>query len=717
MSLTSIALAGYGVRTRHGASVPAAASVLHPGERLLAGTPAQLHAAAATPGRTTFVPVHYAAGGEWELLALEPRGLGPPLPPGEAGDERIDLRIRIAATTAAPEPASEGGSQPWQRLRTALWQEMAQTGSGVAAMAQLTQAPGLHAIWPALGLRNLVAMLARQGARAEALKLVEQARQAHPEYRELDYLAAKLLLAEGDPLGALAALRRATREVANPGAVYVGSGGEAGYRAHHVMAQIAERSGNQAVAIRHYLTGVLARPAYEPSVIGLLGQRAPRSSLPGLDMLLLHLGRAEPRYQTAVFTWWLLHQRWETAARALRIWTMPEEQRRAAEERLAAVHPPVQCARRAGERAGVVLQGPFLMVASSARINRYLGGALLADAALDVALEPTLPAEERQGAFPAPAGWAQGLRRLPRRLDVTIRHGWPPEFTPPGRGKLAVILPWEFGAIPRSWVEPMNRMDRIWVPSQFVGEVLARAGVEASRVEVIANGIHRELFRPEGATARPAEVRGMSFLFVGGAIARKGMDVLLAAWRQAFSARDEVTLVIKAMGAQTFYRHLSLAEEIAVASRDAKAAPILYREDTCSEAELAALYRGCDVTVLPYRGEGFGMPLAEALACGKPVIATAAGPAPEFCPREAGWWVTAREQEVPRALQPPQAMTGPFTWFEPDVDSLAAALQAAASASAAERARRGGIGSAHLHARYGWEHITAQYRQSLEALL
>lgn len=716
MSLISIALEGYGVRARHGASVPAAALVLHPGERLLAGTPAQRHAAAATPGRTTFVPVHYAAGAEWELLGLEPRGFGPPLPPGAPGEERIDLRIRIAAT-AVPESAGDGGDQPWQRLRAALRQELSQTGRGIAAVAQLAQTQGLHLVWQALALRNLVVMLARQGAGPEALALAEQARQAHPDYRELDYLAAKLLLAHGDPRGALAALQRATRKDGSGATVYVGSGGESGYRAHCLMAQMAERSGNQAIALRHYLTGVLARPAYEPSVIGLLGQRVPRAHLATFDMPWLHLGRMETRYQTPVFTWWLLHQRWEMAGRALRLWTMPEEQRRAAEERFAAVHPPVQAARGAGERTGVVLQGPFLVVASSARINRYLGGELLADAGLDVALEPTLAGEERAAAFPAPAGWAQGLRRLPRRLDLTIRHGWPPEFTPPERGKLALILPWEFGAIVRSWVEPLNRTDRVWVPSQFVREVLARAGVEVGRIEVVANGVNRELFRPEGEAARPEGARGTCFLFVGGAIARKGVDVLLAAWRKAFTVSDDVTLVIKAMGARTFYRHLSLADEIAAASRDANVAPILYRDDTCSEAELAALYRGGDVTVLPYRGEGFGMPLAEALACGKPVIATAAGPAPEFCPQEAAWWVSAREQEVPRALQPPQTMTGPMTWFEPDVDSLTAALHAAASASASERARRGAIGFAHMHARYGWEHVTAQYRQSLKAML
>ena len=41
-----------------------------------------------------------------------------------------------------------------------------------------------------------------------------------------------------------------------------------------------------------------------------------------------------------------------------------------------------------------------------------------------------------------------------------------------------------------------------------------------------------------------------------------------------------------------------------------------------SEAELAGLYTACDCLVHPYRGEGFGLPIAEAMACGLPVIVT-----------------------------------------------------------------------------------------------
>ena len=54
--------------------------------------------------------------------------------------------------------------------------------------------------------------------------------------------------------------------------------------------------------------------------------------------------------------------------------------------------------------------------------------------------------------------------------------------------------------------------------------------------------------------------------------------------------------------------------------RPASAGDLL--DDELDDDEVAALYRACDVLVHPYRGEGFAMPVLEAMACGLPVITT-----------------------------------------------------------------------------------------------
>ena len=685
------------------------------GERLLEGSAAALRFLMTVANRRYYLPVHHEYGGDWELIGAEPRALSPA---AGAREDSVDLRLRLAA--APPQAAAaeaEPGDEPWQRLAAALRLESAQLGAGVAPLARLAQTPGLHPLLHSLCLRNLIVALLRQNEREQAASLLQQAQQLHPLYRELDYLAAKLSLAQGRGGDAVACLQRATRPAEPEAPLYIGCGGESGYRAHHLLALLAEHTGHQSVAVHHFLTGVRHAPAFAPAVAGLLRQRVPAALFGAVQWELTRLGRREPEYQAAVFDFFLAHRAFEATEHLLRVWPLAAEAQAALQARYDALAPLYRPSPRPAEQAaGVVLSGPLLMHASVARINRYLAAGLQADTGLDVALEPTLPGEEPLAAFPRHAAWSRGLGRLPRRLDLTIRHGWPPDFRRPAAGQLAMILPWEFGAIPRAWLPGLAAADEVWVPSQFVRAVLGRAGVDPAHVVVIPNGVDLDLYAPQGERTRPEGARRLCFRFVGGAIRRKGLDLLLAAWREAFSASDDVSLVIKDLGARSFYHHLSLRRDIEALARTPGVAPIHYLGEDWSEARLPQLYRGCDVVVLPYRGEGFGMPLAEALACAKPVIATAAGPAPEFCPPEAAWFVPATEVEMPRALWPPGEMTAPLTWFEPELPALVAALQAAAE-SPEENNRRGWLGAQAIRQSHSWEAVTAQYRRRIVALL
>jgi glycosyltransferase involved in cell wall biosynthesis len=305
---------------------------------------------------------------------------------------------------------------------------------------------------------------------------------------------------------------------------------------------------------------------------------------------------------------------------------------------------------------------------------------------------------------------------LVHTADVEVRHQWPPDLSPPRAGRLAVIQPWEFGAIPSTWLGPLTaQVDELWVPSDYVRDMYVAAGVAADRVVTIPNGVDLQAFMPEGPQRDlPGAGEGTRFLFVGGLIGRKGADVLFDAWREAFAGRDDVTLVLKDFGANGIYRDAGrepIHQHIA-----AGALPrILLIDDDLSTDEVAALYRACDVLVHPYRGEGFAMPVLEAMASGLPVLATGGGPTDEFLPEAAGWRLDARRAYFPEDRIDTLETHGRPWLLDPDRAHLVTLLRAADAAGDDELEVRGAAGRAAAQS-LSWDTVAALYEERIVAL-
>ncbi|HLI60162.1 MAG TPA: glycosyltransferase [Solirubrobacteraceae bacterium] len=303
-------------------------------------------------------------------------------------------------------------------------------------------------------------------------------------------------------------------------------------------------------------------------------------------------------------------------------------------------------------------------------------------------------------------------RPLPHPADVEVRHQWPPDLSPPRSGRLALIQPWEFGAIPVDWLSGLRtHVDELWVPSEYVRAMYLDAGLEPERVVVIPNGVDLETFSP---APDPGGRPGTRFLFVGGLVARKGPDLLFEAFTRAFAGRHDVSLVVKDFGGDGIYRDGDRAR-----FRDHAAGGRMPRieliEDTLTADELAALYRSCDVFVAPYRGEGFCMPALEAMACGLPVIATAGGPTDEFLPEDAGWRIASHRREFPEERVATLATQGRPWMLEPALADLVRCLREAEATDPDARRTRGAIGRAAAE-KLSWEAVADVYRDRIAEL-
>lgn len=363
-------------------------------------------------------------------------------------------------------------------------------------------------------------------------------------------------------------------------------------------------------------------------------------------------------------------------------------------------------------------EGSQFLYHSLALVNRELCKRLIASGNVDLEVVPYELSQFGPGNDLGFRAIAQRMgRELPAPAAVHVRHQWPPHFEPPEQGAWVLIQPWEFGAAPLEWVAPMrDRIDEIWVPSSWVKQSYVASGVPADKIVVVPNGVDTARYCPEGPRHPLATGKRFKFLYVGGAIVRKGIDILLETYASTFTRQDDVCLVIKGNGRGTHYRKNSLDEQIRALAADPGGPEIEYLDEELDDEGVASVYRACDALVHPYRGEGFGLPIAEAMASGLPVIVTGHGACLDFCDERTAYLIPARDVPVDdpggRGLPPSSAE---YRWAEPDRDGLSALMRKVTADPAAAR-EVGSRGRERIAAAFTWDHAAALVEERLRVL-
>ena len=161
----------------------------------------------------------------------------------------------------------------------------------------------------------------------------------------------------------------------------------------------------------------------------------------------------------------------------------------------------------------------------------------------------------------------------------------------------------------------LGRADRLIAISENSRQDAARLlGLNADRIEVIYPGVPEVYF---GAQARPSEQPYV--LYLGTIEPRKNVDTLLDAW-SGFRFRGDFDLLIA--GASGWAGEKTLAR---LASRPPGVRYLGY----VPEDELPGLMAGASAFVYPSLYEGFGFPVAQAMAAGIPVITSNTSCLPE----------------------------------------------------------------------------------------
>ncbi|KAG8465663.1 hypothetical protein KFE25_002970 [Diacronema lutheri] len=300
-----------------------------------------------------------------------------------------------------------------------------------------------------------------------------------------------------------------------------------------------------------------------------------------------------------------------------------------------------------------------------------------------------------------------------------------------GDARTAVRAMCETSRVSGASARRLSRADAVWVPAPNSARALRASGT-GGRMDAIRE--LPQLSAPSPAAARaaharapePTRPRGFELLSIlvgtdGWHFSRKGVDVLLRAFRDALGHADsrDARLVIK-VGSRTD------AERLRAYARDAHGGELagLLRDEQLvlvagwqSAEQLDDMLARCDVFVSAARGEGWCRPLADAMALGKPVVGVpgSGGPA-AFLDESVGWcvrssatcvaWLPSADGARARAV----AANEFGEWAEPDASHLAQIIRRLYDerAGSADVASRAAAAAERMRERYSAEPVRAR---------
>jgi glycosyltransferase involved in cell wall biosynthesis len=174
-----------------------------------------------------------------------------------------------------------------------------------------------------------------------------------------------------------------------------------------------------------------------------------------------------------------------------------------------------------------------------------------------------------------------------------------------------------------------RRASRLIVPSNATRDELVRVlGADPAGVDVAYHGVDHRLFhRPDpGQVAQVSERLGLHgkpyVAFLGTQEPRKNVAALIRGWAGAVSGLAEPPALVVAGGG-------GWSEDVDAAVAEVPPHLRLVRPGYLPFGDLPGFLGGATVVAFPSRGEGFGLPVLEAMACGAPVLTTNCTSLPE----------------------------------------------------------------------------------------
>lgn len=227
--------------------------------------------------------------------------------------------------------------------------------------------------------------------------------------------------------------------------------------------------------------------------------------------------------------------------------------------------------------------------------------------------------------------WLDQIEKSKSKPDSKVRvcYCLPHRYKPNPQAKTVGYTMWETDQYPRQWADIINRTCNYFFAgcNSLVSSAI-KAKINVPIIPVNAT-LDVDSWTPEGPITNISEIPPgtIKFLFIGNFIPRKNLEQLLTGFACAFEGYTDVALIIKTWSSSNDAngkKHISdsirhLYNKTTGLSSKPKVSVIT---DILDEDQMISLIRGCDVYTSVSKGEGFDLPMMQAMALEKLIVTT-----------------------------------------------------------------------------------------------
>ncbi len=238
---------------------------------------------------------------------------------------------------------------------------------------------------------------------------------------------------------------------------------------------------------------------------------------------------------------------------------------------------------------------------------------------------------------------------------------------------------WEADTLPSGWTRSINAVQEIWAPCQLIRQACLKAGFRGT-LKVVPTPIEEWKTDKKILIPSPHNHRQMvaddiyKFYSIFQWHERKGFSELLTSYWKTFEKNDRVILLIKTnplnIGKYVSENIRNDIFKLKSKLNQIYYAPVYLMPNLVSKEHVMALHNTGDCYVSPHHGEGWGLPIVDAMYAGKQVITTQFGGITEYLNNESAHIIPHTMGPVQNMDWAPGLYNSHQKWAYPSINKL-----------------------------------------------